>query len=172
MPSPPEVLLTDSMIQLNTGRQPGIVRRSNTSSFDLRNLHFACAYINEAGNMELPSCLITFVCQPKIIKNVGIPSGHRPTPRSMVQSTFEFAPNIDQSSLTWPDAPEPNPAPIPHIKGTVYAKADFNDEFYDLDHCSIMLQQFAASSYASNVPPAVLIDDVVGVAYLGEDSTE
>lgn len=171
MPSPPEVLLTDSLIQFNTGRQPGIIRKSNTSSFDLRNLRFACAYTDAAGKMELPSCLITFVCKPKTMKDIGTQSGHRPTPRSMVQSTFEFTPNMDQSSLTWPGA-EPNPAPEPHIKGTIYAKADFDDEFYDLDHCSIMLQQFAASSHASDIPPAVLIDDVVGVAYLGEESTD
>lgn len=170
MPSPPEVLLTDSLIQFNTGRQPGIIRKSNTSSFDLRNLHFACAYMDEAGDMELPSCLITFVCKPKTMKDAGIPSGHRPTPRSMVQSTFEFAPNMDQSSLTWPTPA--NPTPKPQIKATTYAKADFDDEFYDLDHCSIMLQQFAASSNASNVPPAVLIDDVVGVAYLGGESAD
>lgn len=90
----------------------------------------------------------------------------------MVQSTFEFIPNMDQSSLTWPISANPSPAPQPHIKATVYAKADFGDEFYDLDHCSVILQQFAAASNTSDVPPAVLIDDVVGVAYYGEQSTD
>jgi hypothetical protein len=110
------------------------------------------------------------------MKDDGIPSGHRPTPRSMVQSTFEFDPNMDQSSLFWPNPAEPNnaepnPAPEPHVKATVYARADLGDGFYDLDRCSIILQQFAASSNASDTLPAVLIDDVVGVAYYGEETT-
>lgn len=84
----------------------------------------------------------------------------------MVQSTFEFTPDMDRSSLYRPDS-----APVPHVKGTAYRKADLGDEFYDLDYCSIVLQQYAVSSQATDNLPAVLIDDVVGVAYYGGNAT-
>lgn len=105
------------------------------------------------------------------MKDTGILNGHRATPRPMVQGTFEFAPHLDESSLTWPNPTEPNPAPVPSVKATIYAKADLGGEFYDLDHCSIVLQQYAASSRTTDIPPAVLIDDVVGVAYYGNQDT-
>lgn len=171
MPSPPEVLITNSTIQNDMGRQPRIIRQSNTTSFDLRSIRFACAYADEDSQLSPASCLVTFACDPKTSNDTGIPSGHRPTPRPMVRNTFEFVPNIDHSSLSWPNPADPNTTTGPTTKATLYAHAEVGDEYYDLDHCYIMLQQYASPFQASDIPPAVLIDDVVGVAYYEDQAS-
>lgn len=172
MPSPPQVLITDPSMQDTVGQQPGIIRQSNTSAFDLRSLRFACAYYDDAGQIQIPSCLVTLACQPMIMKDTGTPSGHRPTSRPMITSTFEFLPNLDQSSLTWSgpakkDVTEEDTT----IRTTLYADADLGDDFYDLDHCYIILDQYSSPSRRPNFIPAVLIDDVIGVAYYDEQET-
>lgn len=166
------MLITNPLAQSTTGRQPGMSRRGKTSSFDLRSLRFACVYEGNDGEMTLPSCLVTFICKPQTTKDTGIPSGHRPTPRSVVKNTFEFDPNLDRSSLNWDNSAQMVSETESYLKATLYAEADFGDEFYDLDHCYLVLEQYSMPIHSQAMPPAVLIDDVVGVAYYEKNAME